>query len=154
MRLSRRLPAHIANPGAAANANCKDGELGYRLVRLCRQRGIEVIAIPGANAAVTALAASGLPSDEFLFVGFLPSKKNARHEKLTALTNTACTMVLYEAPHRILFRLSNPPIGHKHQNAQCSFSFFGMDHVEPEMSIWDDFYSVVCIYNFIKQFHM
>src|SRR5580704_8754358 len=63
---------------------------GYRLVRLCRQRGIEVVAIPGPNAAVTALAASGLPSDEFMFVGFLPRKKNARREKLTALINVAC----------------------------------------------------------------
>jgi 16S rRNA (cytidine1402-2'-O)-methyltransferase len=74
---------------------------GYRLVRLCRQRGIEVVAIPGPNAAVTALAASGLPSDEFMFVGFLPPKKNARREKLTALINVACTLVFYEAPHRI-----------------------------------------------------
>lgn len=74
---------------------------GYRLVRLCRQRGIDVVAIPGPNAAVTALAASGLPSDEFMFIGFLPSKKTARREKLTALINVTCTLVFYEAPHRI-----------------------------------------------------
>jgi 16S rRNA (cytidine1402-2'-O)-methyltransferase len=74
---------------------------GYRLVRLCRQRGITVIAIPGPNAAVTALAASGLPSDEFLFLGFLPPKKNARRERLTAVANVASTLVFYEAPHRI-----------------------------------------------------
>jgi 16S rRNA (cytidine1402-2'-O)-methyltransferase len=74
---------------------------GYRLVRLCRQRGIEVITIPGPNAAVAALAASGLPSDEFMFVGFLPSKKSARREKLTALVNVTRTLVFYEAPHRI-----------------------------------------------------
>jgi 16S rRNA (cytidine1402-2'-O)-methyltransferase len=74
---------------------------GYRLVRLCRQRGIPVIAVPGANAAVTALAASGLPSDEFMFAGFLPSKKNARRDKLTTLVNVACTIIFYEAPHRI-----------------------------------------------------
>src|SRR5438067_11726637 len=47
---------------------------GYRIVKLCRQRGIPVVAIPGPNAAITALAASGLPSDEFLFAGFLPAK--------------------------------------------------------------------------------
>ena len=74
---------------------------GYRLVRLCRQRGIPVVAIPGPNAAVTAIAASGLPSDEFMFVGFLPAKNNARREKLTSLANVTCTLVFYEAPHRI-----------------------------------------------------
>jgi 16S rRNA (cytidine1402-2'-O)-methyltransferase len=74
---------------------------GYRLVRLCRQRGIPVVPIPGPNAAVTALAASGLPSDEFMFLGFLPPKKNARREKLQAIVNVDCTLVFYEAPHRI-----------------------------------------------------
>ena len=74
---------------------------GYRIVRLCRERGIPVVAIPGANAAVTALAASGLPSDEFMFVGFLPPKKMARRDKLAELVNVICTLVFYEAPHRI-----------------------------------------------------
>jgi 16S rRNA (cytidine1402-2'-O)-methyltransferase len=74
---------------------------GYRLVRHCRQRGIPVIAIPGANAGITALAISGLPSDEFLFLGFLPSKKIARRTKLAEIANVACTLVFYEAPHRI-----------------------------------------------------
>jgi 16S rRNA (cytidine1402-2'-O)-methyltransferase len=74
---------------------------GYRLVRLCRQRGIPVIAVPGPNAAVTALSASGLASDEFMFIGFLPSRKNARRDKLSALMNVTCTIIFYEAPHRI-----------------------------------------------------
>src|SRR5438128_7805688 len=74
---------------------------GYRIVRLCRERGIPIVAIPGPNAAITALAASGLPSDEFMFVGFLPARKNARLERLKELMNVACTLVLYEAPHRI-----------------------------------------------------
>src|SRR5712671_3696184 len=74
---------------------------GYRIVRMCRERGIPVVAIPGPNAAVTALAASGLPSDEFMFVGFLPPKKMARRDKLAELTNVICTLVFYEAPHRI-----------------------------------------------------
>ena len=56
---------------------------------------------PISNAAVTALAASGLPSGEFLFAGFLPAKKNARRQKLTDLANIVCTLVFYEAPHRI-----------------------------------------------------
>jgi 16S rRNA (cytidine1402-2'-O)-methyltransferase len=74
---------------------------GYRLVRYCRENGLEVLAIPGANAAITALAASGLPSDEFFFVGFLPPKKNARKEKLESLRSLPTTLVFYEAPHRI-----------------------------------------------------
>jgi len=74
---------------------------GYRLIRMCRQRGIPVIAIPGPSAVAAALGASGLPSDEFMFLGFLPSKKNARREKLGAVANVRCTLVFYEAPHRI-----------------------------------------------------
>jgi len=74
---------------------------GYRIVRLCRERRIPVVAIPGANAAVTALSASGLPSDEFIFVGFLPAKKNSRLEKLASLANFPSTIIFYEAPHRI-----------------------------------------------------
>mgnify|MGYP003351131515 CR=1 FL=1 len=74
---------------------------GYRLVRLCREQGLEVVAIPGPSAAVTALSASGLPSDEFYFAGFLPAKKSARKEKLEALRGIAATLVVYEAPHRI-----------------------------------------------------
>jgi 16S rRNA (cytidine1402-2'-O)-methyltransferase len=74
---------------------------GYRLVRLCRTRGITVVPVPGPNAALTALAASGLPSDEFIFVGFLPAKKSAREQKLISLQNVRSTLILYEAPHRI-----------------------------------------------------
>src|SRR5436853_2443278 len=71
---------------------------GYRIVRLCRERGVPVVAIPGPSAAITALAASGLPSDEFMFIGFLPPKKLARRGKLTELANTTCTLIFYEAP--------------------------------------------------------
>src|SRR5262245_26141449 len=74
---------------------------GFRLVRFCREQGLRIEAIPGPNAAVAALSASGLPSDEFLFVGFLPSKKTARREKLESLRATRPTLVFYEAPHRI-----------------------------------------------------
>jgi 16S rRNA (cytidine1402-2'-O)-methyltransferase len=74
---------------------------GYRLVRLCRIRGIKIVPIPGANAAVAALAGSGMPSDEFLFIGFLPPKTNPRRQKLASIVNVSCTLILYEAPHRI-----------------------------------------------------
>ena len=74
---------------------------GYRLVRYCREQGLKIIPVPGPNAAITALAASGLPSDEFLFVGFLPSKAAARREKLESLRLQHATLIFYEAPHRI-----------------------------------------------------
>jgi 16S rRNA (cytidine1402-2'-O)-methyltransferase len=74
---------------------------GYRIVRICRERAIPVVAIPGPNAAVAALSASGLPSDEFLFLGFLPATKNARKQKLEAVANVTSTLIFYEAPHRI-----------------------------------------------------
>ncbi len=74
---------------------------GYRLIRACRENGVPVVAIPGANAAITALSASGLPSDEFLFVGFLPAKSHARREKLESLRAVSATLIFYEAPHRI-----------------------------------------------------
>jgi 16S rRNA (cytidine1402-2'-O)-methyltransferase len=74
---------------------------GYRLVRYCREHGLTVLSIPGPNAAVAALAASGLPSDEFFFAGFLPSKKAARRQKLEDLRNLSATLIFYEAPHRI-----------------------------------------------------
>ena len=74
---------------------------GYRLVRYCREESLPVFSIPGPNAAVTALAASGLPSDEFFFAGFLPSKKTARREKLQELRAVRATLIFYEAPHRI-----------------------------------------------------
>ncbi len=74
---------------------------GYRVVRICRERGIPVVTIPGPNAAVAALSASGLPSDEFMFAGFLPATKNARKQKLASLANVTSTLVFYEAPHRI-----------------------------------------------------
>jgi 16S rRNA (cytidine1402-2'-O)-methyltransferase len=80
---------------------------GYRLVRQCRQQQLPVIAIPGANAAITALAASGLPSDQFLFLGFLPSKKGQRREKLSSLKMVSHTLVFYEAPHRIAAMLED-----------------------------------------------
>jgi 16S rRNA (cytidine1402-2'-O)-methyltransferase len=74
---------------------------GFRLVRYCREHELTVTPIPGPNAAIAALSASGLPSDEFFFAGFLPSKKTARREKLETLRSLRGTLVFYEAPHRI-----------------------------------------------------
>jgi 16S rRNA (cytidine1402-2'-O)-methyltransferase len=77
------------------------------LVRYCREQGLPVTAIPGPNAAIAALSASGLPSDEFHFAGFLPSKKTARREKLESLRSIHATLIFYEAPHRIEVTLTD-----------------------------------------------
>jgi 16S rRNA (cytidine1402-2'-O)-methyltransferase len=74
---------------------------GYRLVREARAAGITVTAIPGACAAVSALAIAGLPSDRFLFAGFLPVKDKARREVLEGLAGIAATLVFYETAPRI-----------------------------------------------------
>ncbi len=74
---------------------------GYLLVRACIERGIEVECLPGATAFVPALVVSGLPSDRFVFEGFLPVKKG-RQTKLQAISASDYTTILYESPHRIV----------------------------------------------------
>jgi 16S rRNA (cytidine1402-2'-O)-methyltransferase len=80
---------------------------GHRLVVLCLRHHIPVVPIPGPSAFVAALAASGLPTDEFLFVGFLPSRVGARRKKLDALKSEPRALVMYEAPHRLADTLSD-----------------------------------------------
>ena len=80
---------------------------GHRLVSLCLQRQIPVIPIPGPSAVIAALAASGLPAEEFLFVGFLPSRPTARRKVLQNLAKETHTLALYEAPHRLVDTLSD-----------------------------------------------
>jgi 16S rRNA (cytidine1402-2'-O)-methyltransferase len=74
---------------------------GYRVIKLAIERGIQVVPIPGASALVAALAASGLPTDSFQFLGFLPAKAGQRRTALESLGNAEQTSVVYEAPHRI-----------------------------------------------------
>jgi 16S rRNA (cytidine1402-2'-O)-methyltransferase len=74
---------------------------GYRLVREMQLRGFVVRPVPGPCAAIAALSASGLPTDRFLFEGFLPAKTGARANRLQALAREQATLVFYEAPHRI-----------------------------------------------------
>jgi 16S rRNA (cytidine1402-2'-O)-methyltransferase len=74
---------------------------GHRLVSLCLRHGIKVVPIPGASAFVAAVAASGMPAEEFTFVGFLPSRQSARRKALRVLASEARTLALYEAPHRL-----------------------------------------------------
>lgn len=74
---------------------------GFRLVRAAREAGIAVSPVPGASALVTALSVAGLPSDRFIFEGFLPAKANARRERLVALASEPRTLIFYESAHRI-----------------------------------------------------
>lgn len=75
---------------------------GFRLVRHAAEAGIPVSPIPGPSALIAALAAAGLPTGEFHFCGFLPSKAPHRRKKIEALRGFGCTLVFYEAPHRIV----------------------------------------------------
>lgn len=75
---------------------------GYHLVNDCRAAGINVVPLPGPCAAITALSASGLPSDRFSFEGFLPAKDKAKTDVLTALLEEPRTMIFYESPRRVL----------------------------------------------------
>ncbi len=74
---------------------------GYELVRAALERGIRVVPIPGANALTAALVASGLPTDQFVYLGFLPRLKSARRKLLQSVADEPRTLVAYEAPHRV-----------------------------------------------------
>lgn len=80
---------------------------GARAVAAVRAAGFPVVPLPGPNAAITALSASGLDDTQFLFVGFLPNKSSARRQKIEALRSVDATLVFYEAPHRILEMVSD-----------------------------------------------
>lgn len=75
---------------------------GFRLVRAARDAGCEVSPVPGPCAAIAALSAAGLPSDRFVFEGFLPAKSSARRERLQALGAESRTLIFYESSHRIV----------------------------------------------------
>ncbi|KOP52029.1 Ribosomal RNA small subunit methyltransferase I [Pseudomonas tremae] len=75
---------------------------GYHLVRQARAAGVPVVPVPGACALIAALSAAGLPSDRFIFEGFLPAKAVGRRAKLEKVKEEPRTLIYYEAPHRIL----------------------------------------------------
>ncbi len=74
---------------------------GYRLVDAALRAGLRVVPIPGASAVIAALSAAGLPTDRFIFEGFLPAKTAARRQRLEELVGETRTLVFYEAPHRL-----------------------------------------------------
>lgn len=80
---------------------------GYRLVSLVREHDIQVVPIPGSCALISALSASGLPSDRFSFEGFLPPKQGARQQILESLANDNRTLIFYESPRRLQASLSD-----------------------------------------------
>jgi 16S rRNA (cytidine1402-2'-O)-methyltransferase len=75
---------------------------GYHLVKAAHAAGIRVVPIPGPSALLAALSAAGLPTDHFVFEGFLPTKTSARRQRLQVLASDARTLVFYESPHRLL----------------------------------------------------
>ena len=80
---------------------------GFRLVRACVEQNIKVVPVPGASAFVAALVASGLPTDQFFFGGFLPARTHARRARLAEMRNLPATLIFYEAPHRIAAALAD-----------------------------------------------
>lgn len=78
---------------------------GYRIIKDAIDNDVEVVAIPGPNAAITALVLSGMPTDRFIFEGFLPNRSAARKKKLTELKDEKRTIIIYESPHRVLVTL-------------------------------------------------
>ncbi len=74
---------------------------GYELVKACAEENINIIPIPGVSASITGLSVSGLPTDRFIFEGFLPTKAKERQAKLEEFTRESRTIILYEAPHRV-----------------------------------------------------
>jgi 16S rRNA (cytidine1402-2'-O)-methyltransferase len=106
---SARLPqllVHLASGQSIALVSDAGTPLisdpGFRLVQAAIAAGTPVVPIPGPNAAIAALTASGLPTDSFYFAGFLPPKDAQRRKRLAELTALQVPVILYEAPHRIL----------------------------------------------------
>ncbi len=102
---TQRLLKHIKE-GKSVALICDAGtplisDPGYRLVKAARLAGIKVSPIPGACAAIAALSVSGLPTDRFVFEGFLPAKGAARRARLAALAEETRTLMFYESSHRI-----------------------------------------------------
>lgn len=94
---------------------------GYHLVSAAVARGVSVHPLPGPSALVAALSVAGLPTDRFLFEGFLPAKAGARRQRLVALSEQTATLVLYESPHRIQATLADmvEALGGQRRAALC-----------------------------------
>ena len=80
---------------------------GFRLARIAIDNDVHVVPVPGASALISALVASGLPTDEFFFGGFLPARSGARRARLAELRSLPATLIFYEGPHRIAATLKD-----------------------------------------------
>ena len=80
---------------------------GYRIVSACHAAGLPVSPVPGVSAVTSALSVCGLPTDRFMFIGFLPAKSSARRSSLNALTTESATLVFFESKHRIIAALAD-----------------------------------------------
>ncbi|MEZ5573659.1 MAG: 16S rRNA (cytidine(1402)-2'-O)-methyltransferase [Halioglobus sp.] len=104
-RALQRIERCLAGGGSVALVSDAGTPLisdpGYRLVRFVQDRGFIVHPVPGSCAAIAALSVSGLPTDRFLFEGFLPARHGARRNRLHTLATESVTLIFYEAPHRI-----------------------------------------------------
>src|SRR5215213_2754990 len=80
---------------------------GFRLVRAAIEHEIPVVPVPGPSALIAALIAAGLPTNEFFFAGFLPSRTSARRARLAALQSVPGTLIFYESPHRLAETLND-----------------------------------------------
>jgi len=80
---------------------------GYKLIVAAIERGISVVPIPGASAVITALVVSGLPTDQFIYLGFLPRRKGQRQRLLNSIVDERRTIVAFETPHRLREALSD-----------------------------------------------
>ncbi|MEX0344828.1 MAG: 16S rRNA (cytidine(1402)-2'-O)-methyltransferase [Rhizobiaceae bacterium] len=109
--VSRRLVETVLNGGSVALISDAGTPLvsdpGYRVVQDTIGQGLPVVAIPGPSAVLAALAVSGLPTDGFLFAGFLPAKAKARRDRLAETATAAMTMVFYESPRRLAATLAD-----------------------------------------------
>jgi 16S rRNA (cytidine1402-2'-O)-methyltransferase len=80
---------------------------GYELVNACIEAGVQVVPVPGASASLTALSAAGLPTDRFVFEGFLPASGKDRQQRLESLPSESRTLIFYESPHRLRVTLQD-----------------------------------------------
>jgi 16S rRNA (cytidine1402-2'-O)-methyltransferase len=97
--------ANIAVVSDAGTPSISDP--GFRLVRAAIENEIVVVPVPGPSALIAALIAAGLPTDEFFFAGFLPSRTSARRVRLAELKSVPGTLIFYEAPHRLAATLKD-----------------------------------------------
>jgi len=106
-----QLIAHLKN-GLDIALICDAGtpgisDPGYKLVTAVAKAKISVIPIPGCSAAIAGLSVSGLPTDSFLFLGFLPKKQQKQHQAIEAIKNQSATLIFYESPRRIKTLIDN-----------------------------------------------